>query len=119
MTDAVLHYLGRLARSAAFYPVTVTYLGAVLAVVGIVGGVLSLQVGLTILGFVALLVVSLAMRGDVGKIHTLVNSQHDALIEQVSKMGDRIEQLLNALQDAGVSIPHDKGGVDRERQRER
>jgi hypothetical protein len=109
-------YPGRLVRSAAFYPVTVTYLGAVLTLVAVVGGVLKLEVGLTILGFVAVLVVSLAMRGDVGKIHTLVNSQHDALIEQIREMGDRIDQLLDALQDAGVSIPHDTQGVDRERQ---
>jgi uncharacterized membrane protein YhaH (DUF805 family) len=115
----VTAYLGRIGRSAAFYPVTIVYLGAVLAVVAIVGGVLKLEIGLAILGFVALLVVSLSMRGDVRATHVLVNSKHDALLGQVTKMGDRIEQLLEALKDAKVSIPHDTQGVDRERQRER
>jgi hypothetical protein len=103
-------YLRRVARSAAFYPVTVVYLAAVLALIGVVGGVLSLEVGLTALGFVAMLVVLVSMRGDVGQIHVLVNSQHDALLE-------RVDELLDALHEAGVAAPKDKAGVDRDRRR--
>jgi hypothetical protein len=108
-------YLRRVSRTAAFYPVTIVYLAAAVDIAAIAGGAVRLDIGLALLGLLAVLVVLLAMRREVGSVHTLVNSQHDALVATIDAMSRRIEQLVDALHEAGVQVPHDQGGVDRDR----
>lgn len=108
-------YLRRVSRTATFYPVTIVYIAAIVDLTAVVGGAIRLDVGMVLLGLLALLVVLLSMRREVGSVHTLVNSQHDALVATVRAMSRRIEELVDALHEAGVQVPHDQGGVDRDR----
>jgi predicted transporter len=105
----------RVVHSVAFYPVTLTYLAGAMITVAVVGDGLRLDIGLVLLGLFAVLVIMLSMSREVGTVHTLVNSQHDALLAKIGAMALRIDELLGALIAAGVSIPQDKAGVDRER----
>jgi hypothetical protein len=106
-------YLRRVTRSVAFYPVTVVYVSAVVDLAAIVGGAVRLDIGLVLLALLAVVVILLSMRREVSNVHALVNSQHDALVASAESMGDRIDQLIAALNTAGVPVPHDEAGVDR------
>lgn len=109
-------YLRRVVTSTAFYPLSTLWVAAMLILSAVVGGALRLDVGLTLLTLSAVLIVVLAMRRDVSTVHSLVNSQRDELVTTIKEMGDRIRQLIVALQEAGVAVPHDEG-VDRDRPR--
>ncbi|HEU4539663.1 MAG TPA: hypothetical protein VFR23_00925 [Jiangellaceae bacterium] len=101
--------------SVAFYPVTLVYLAASMTTVAVVGGVVRLDVGLLLLGLASVLVILISMRREVGTVHHLVNAQHDALLAKIGAMALRIDQLLDTLTEAGVAIPADSQGVDRDR----
>ena len=101
-------YVKRVTHSVAFYPVSVVYIAAAVDLSAIVGEAIRFDVGLVLLGLLAVLVILLSMRREVSNVHTLVNSQHDALVA-------RIDQLLAALTEAGVQVPHDDAGVGRGR----
>lgn len=98
----------RVLRSVAFYTATLTYLSGVAVAFGVAAGWLRFDVGLILFAACAILVVLVATHRSVEVVHGLVNSQHDAMVE-------RIDELLDALTAAGVSIPHDRAGVDRDR----
>jgi hypothetical protein len=91
-------YLRRLAGSISFRPVLTVYVGAVIDAWAVASGYVRTEVGVLLLGFVAVMVLLSGMRREVATVHKLVNSQHDALV-------DRVDQLLDALETAGVSIP--------------
>lgn len=98
----------RLAQSVVFYPVTAVYVAGSVILALVVGGQMQFDVGLLLFTAVTGLVLIGATRREVTKVHHLVNSQRDLLLE-------RIDQLVEALLAAGVRVPTDKAGVDRER----
>lgn len=120
--------LREIVGSVSFYPVTLTYLAATVLAAAVANKVIQLAIGLILLSLFTFIVILLSMHREVNKVHTLVNSQHDALVgklkemsqrndelaETVSAMALRIEELLDTLRAAGVPIPQDKAGVDRE-----
>ena len=110
-------YLQRALRSTAFYSVTLVYLAAVGIGIAVSEDMMRFDVGLVLLASVAVLSIVGSMRIEVGKVHTLVNSQHDVMVAKIGAMSLRIDELLGTLLAAGVKVPEDKAGVDRDRRR--
>jgi uncharacterized protein YoxC len=95
-------HLRRVIAACAFYPVTWTYLAGVAVIMSISEGLVSVSAGLIALSLLALLIALIFTRKEVQKVHILVNSQRDELVE-------RIDQLVTALHDAGAAVPDKKG----------
>jgi hypothetical protein len=98
-------FLSVIRNSAAFYPLTTLYIAAVLALEAAVSGLVRLDTAIIGLGIVTVILILASIyrevryqRAEVKKVHTLVNSQRTELLE-------RIEQLVAALQVAGVAVP--------------
>src|SRR4051812_36659548 len=96
------HPLQRVARSIAFYPVTQVYVAGSGILFAVVGRWVRLDVGLLLFTVFAVLVLLHATMREVAKVHILVNSQRDLLLE-------RIQQLTDALRDADMIVPDERG----------
>lgn len=107
--------LKRAVQSVAFYPVTVLYLAGTAIAAFVVGGWLRFDLGLVLFAAAAILLVLISTHREVGTVHVLVDGHHHALVELVDKMANRINQLVDALLEAGVTVPKDEAGVDRDR----
>lgn len=83
-----------LLRYSSFYPVTGCYLLATLVLVMVSEGWFGLELGIVILGFMAVLVTLGTMEHQMSMIHRLVRDDME-----------RICQLTEALTAAGVEVP--------------
>lgn len=90
----------RVRTSLVFYPMTVFFLSSVAMMVAVSQRVIRLDVGILSLLALAILLVQASMLHEVAKVHELVNSQRDLLLE-------RIDQLEAALAAANVRIPEE------------
>jgi hypothetical protein len=88
--NRVRHFL----RYSSFYPVTGCYLLAVMVLVMVSSGWFGLELGIVILGFMAVLVTLGTMEHQMSMIHRLVRDDME-----------RICQLTEALTAAGVEVP--------------
>lgn len=88
----------KISNSLTFYPVTMVYLGGVGVAMGISSGWIDGGPGLLLLSMLTLIVVLVSMFREVQVVHHLVNSQRTALLE-------RIAELVEAMQEAGVELP--------------
>lgn len=95
----------RATKSLSLWPLTTTYLSGVGAIILVAQGVLEWQSAVIAFGVVTTLIFLHTVWREVKIIHTLVNSQHDALVA-------RIDQLTRAMNKAGTPIPDDPGDKD-------
>jgi hydrogenase-4 membrane subunit HyfE len=100
-----MNLVRRLLATCTFYSITTLYLAAVAAIILTVQGAVSITAAAAALFALAVLLILAEMHREVRKVHTLVNSQRDLLLA-------RIDQLINTLEAAGVSVPAGKGAVD-------
>lgn len=110
-----MSYVKRAVHSATFYPISILWLAGMAIAAFVAGGWLRFDVGLILFAVAAIMLVLVSTHRELGTVHVLVDGQHHALVELVERMGDRINQLVDALKAAGVQVPHDDAGVDRER----
>ena len=95
--------LRRAVRACAFYPVTWTYVAGVAVILAMSADVVNLGGGLIMLSFLAVLIALVFTHREVHEVHLLVNSQRELI--------ERIEQLIAALDAAGVGVPAEKAAV--------
>lgn len=99
-------------RSVLAKPLTTLYLMASVIVVGASAGWIDRSVAIVVLTFMFLILLTLGLHREnrlaseqvneqLDTIHTLVNSQHDDLVE-------RVTQLIDSLKQAGVAVPEPK-----------
>lgn len=96
MTSLMLKIL----NSPATYPLSTFWVGAMLVLAASSWDLISFAAGAVILGFLALLLILAAFRRDIAVVHTLVNSQHDDLV-------NRVQQLTEALVHGNVAVPRE------------
>ena len=87
-------------QSAAFYPITLLYLGGTTLLILVAGGYVNLAFALLAMVLLVLLVLLLATRRELQAVHRLVNGQHSDLL-------DRIDQLTELLVHLDVDVPVD------------
>lgn len=106
----------RVWRSVLGRPLTTLYLMASGVIVAGFAGWIEGPTAIVILTFmfVILLVLGLyrenkvaaeAVAEQLGTIHTLVNSQHDDLVSLNAVLVERIDQLIDVLTAAGITVP--------------
>jgi c-di-AMP phosphodiesterase-like protein len=95
---AILH-------APSLYRQTVSYIASVIVLILVTMDKMRLDVGIVVLGIVAILIVLQSVNqrvqvvsDELDTVHTMVNSSHDEML-------DRVDQLIEALSDAGVAIP--------------
>lgn len=94
--------LRRALRSMLLYPTSTVYVAGVVVAVGVSTGWFGLNVGLVCLTAIAVVVVLVGLVREVQIVHHLVNSQRDELL-------NRISDLVETLQDAGIALPSREG----------
>lgn len=94
----MINYVHRLTDSIMFRPALTIYVSSVLAAAAAAAGWVRVDVSLLLVGVVTALAVMASMQREIRLVHSLVNSQHDALIA-------RIAQLSDALTAAGATVP--------------
>lgn len=82
------------------YPVTASYVSAVIVIMGISAHTFTLGYGIAILGLTMILIILAVMLREVFTVHVLVNNQHDDLVA-------RVDQLILAMMAANIEIPED------------
>ena len=100
-------WLHRFATTAAFRPALIIYISAVLIAAAVAAQWVRGDVGVVVLGIVAVLAVLAAMHREVEKVHTLVNSQRDEMVAHIDDLTARVEQLTAVLIAAGQHVPVD------------
>lgn len=100
--------LSLIGHTALFYPYATLWLIAGGVLMAKTAALIDLSSALVILTGLALLVFLIGQRrevrmarAEVAEVHTLVNSQHDDLV-------DRVAQLIAALRHANVDVPEGK-----------
>lgn len=115
-----------IAHSIALYPVSVVWVVATGLVALTAGNEISPDIALVMLTLVSIIVVMASTHHEVSKIHGLVDSQHDELLETIermsrrddemvdtiNRMSARINQLLSRLREAGIPVPHNEAVGD-------
>jgi hypothetical protein len=96
-------------HSLTFYPVTALYLVAVLVVYGVANHALRFDIGLVMLTLLAVAIFMVGLYWELHVVHSLVNSQHDELIQRGEDLKARIVLLTAALIAGGVEVPGEQG----------
>lgn len=93
-----------LAQHAASYPMTMLYLSGVACIIAVQEEVVTLGAGLILFTLAAIMAFVWAIAREVHTVHVLVNSQRDELL-------NRISDLIDALNEAGVDVPNRRQGA--------
>lgn len=103
----MMRYLRTLAAAPATAPISTFWFASMLGSISVALGYAERPVVLVVLTGIAVLLavvsdhrVTMSLRKDVEVVHGLINSQHTDLV-------DRIDQLTNTLNAAGVAVPPD------------
>lgn len=114
------HVFDRVVHSIVFRPVTSVYAMSAALATTVAGHLLRADVAIALLTMAVVAVLVIATRQDVEKIrvlnteiHDLVNSQHEEMVRTITRMSARIDQLLNAMRAANVTIPYPEAKEDR------
>lgn len=88
----------RIARSASFYPLTLTWLAGCGLAIAISAGRVRLGDGLAVLSFLALLLLQVSCRWELTAVRHRLDAQQDELVA-------RVNQLVGALNAAQIVVP--------------
>lgn len=100
MINTVRERVQRALKAAPLWPVTAVYLAGTACLMALAGGLMNLSQAVTVFGVFTLLVILVGVLRELRTVHSLVNSQHDALVA-------RIGQLHQAMTVAKIAIPID------------
>jgi hypothetical protein len=90
--------LVNVSRSASFYPISCLYLGAVVVIMLIARGLLSLGAGLILLACLAILALLAATWRELRTVHKMMDGQR---LEMLA----RIDHMTELLAEHGISAP--------------